>query len=186
MTNNESRLDIHSVNKFADKLFNILDNGGTIDHETLMNVFKKAVKKSKYKKNFGNKMAGMTKKELHKEFSDGISKAQAEAKLFENLTGVDFTINNARECLFSAADSAMVYLYDDDTNVEKFETASKYFNDVLRSLPRRSLSDISALIKVEVLAHLRLKYGDTVISCLTPAFIRDTFWRCNNDGIRRS
>ena len=98
-----------------------------------------------------------------------IRKAEAEGKKFEQVAGVPFTINNARHALLNAADSAMVYFHNDcdNPNCDEFKNQ---FHKILRALPKKSLPDISNLIQTEILAHLRLNYGDLPVAWLTDKF----------------
>lgn len=92
--------------------------------------------------------------------------AKQEEQKFEQVAGLPFTIDNARRALLTAADSAMVYFHNDceNPNCDKFKNQ---FNKILRSLPKKSLPDIADLIKIEILAHLRLSYGDLAVEWLT-------------------
>lgn len=98
-----------------------------------------------------------------------IRKGAAETKKFEEVTSIPFTIDNARHALLTTADSAMCFFCNDNFN-PKTEKLKKKFNKILRSLPYKSLPDISNLIKTEILAHLRLNYGDLAITWLITDF----------------
>lgn len=91
--------------------------------------------------------------------------AKKDAQKFEQVTGVIFTIDNARRALLDTANSAMFYFHNDceNPNCDKFKNQ---FHKILRALPKKTLSDICGLVKTETLAHLRLSYGNFAVAWL--------------------
>lgn len=100
-------------------------------------------------------------KEYQGFYAAELQAAKQEAQKFTQVTGLPFTIDNARHALLTAADSAMIFFHNDcySPNCNKFK---KKFNDILDALPRESLQEVSELIETEVFAHLRLSYGIVV------------------------
>ena len=92
-------------------------------------------------------------------YAHEIQEAKKDARKFEKVTGVPFTISNARRALLGAAQTTMVY-FSNDTSNPRLEQSRARFHKILRSLPRKTLAEISQLIKAEIFAHLRLNYGN--------------------------
>ena len=104
-------------------------------------------------------------KEYQGFYAAKLQAAKQEARKFTQVTGLPFTIDNARHALLNAADSAMVFFHNDcySPNCAKFK---KQFAKILRSLPRGSLQEISESIETEVFVHLRLSYGGLAVEWL--------------------
>ena len=92
-------------------------------------------------------------------YAHEIQAAKQDAERFKQVTGVNFTIDNARRALLDAAQTTMIFFHNDIDN-PALEQSRARFHKILRSLPRKELDEISKLLRVEVFAHLRLNYGN--------------------------
>ena len=85
--------------------------------------------------------------------------AEKESRKFKQVTGANFTIDNARRALLDAAQTTMIFFHNDIDN-PCLEQSRARFHKILRSLPHKTLSETSQLIKTEIFAKLRLDYGN--------------------------
>ena len=85
--------------------------------------------------------------------------AEKESHKFKQVTGANFTIDNASRALLDAAQTTMIFFLNGIGN-PRLEQSRARFHKILRSLPHKTLGEASQLIKTEIFAKLRLDYGN--------------------------